>query len=160
MANTEYIKTRRKTGARNECGRSVDASSSREYLNVLSEMGIGRASVHKVCGVNERSLWEIAANRKARIQRSTEDRILSIKPNDAISGGAFVDAYTARRQIKALLAKGFTKSELAERLKRFEDRLRILEGDKVRASSALRINRLYRLLMDEGERNEFMYDAA
>jgi hypothetical protein len=159
-ANADYIKSRRRTGSRTEPEESVDASRAREYINFLSGLGIGRPSVYKACGVNKRILWEIASSKKSRIRRSTEARILAIKPDEAMPRGAYVDADVTRQQIKVLLAEGFTKSDLADRLKRFSDRLRILEGDKVRASSALRVNKLYRLMMAEDERNEGIFDAA
>jgi len=154
------MKSRRKTGRHNTREKSVDASCAREYLNFLSEMGIGRPSVHKACGVNERILWEIATSKKHRILSSTEARILAVKSSEAMAHGVFVDADVTRQQIKALLAQGFTKSDLAARLKRFADRLRILEGDKVRASSALKVNRLYQLMMAEEERGVHLYDVA
>ncbi len=159
-ANAEYIKSRRKTGRHNEREGSVDASRAREYLNYLSEMGIGRPSVHKACGVNKRSLWEIASSKKVRILRSTETRILAVKPGEAMAHGVLVDADVTRQQIKALLAQGFTKSDLAARLTRFSDRLRILEGDKIRASSALKVNKLYQLMLADDERRESLYDVA
>ncbi len=159
-ANNEYMKDRRRAGSQQAREVSVDASRAREYLNFLSEMGIGRPSIHKACGVNKRILWEIATGKKIRILRSTESRILFVKPNEAMSLGVFVDADVTRQQIKVLLAQGFTKSDLAARLKRFSDRLRILEGDKVRASSALKVNRLYQLMMEEAEWDESSYDVA
>jgi hypothetical protein len=138
----------------------VDASRAREYLVMLSEMGTGRLSVHNACGVSKRILWEIATNKKANILRSTEVRILGVKPNEAMARGVLVDAEVTRQQVNALLAEGFTKSTLAARLKRFSDRLRILEGNKVRASSALKVNELYRLMMTEDERDDGICDAA
>jgi hypothetical protein len=159
-ANAEYIRARRKTGSHEVREESVDASRAREYLALLSEMGIGRPSVHKACGVNMRILWEIANSKKAHILRSTEARILAITPNEAMSRGVLVDADVTRQQIKVLLTEGFTKSTLAARLKRFSDRLCILEGNKVRASSALKVNQLYRLMMADDERDDGICDAA
>jgi hypothetical protein len=159
-ANAEYIRTRRRVGSRKVREESVDASCAREYLTFLSEMGVGRPSVYKACGVNKRILWEIAAGKKVRILSSTEGRILSVKPSEAMAHGVCVDADVTRQQVKALLAQGFTKRTLAARLKRFSDRLRILDGDKVRASSALKVNALYRLMLTEDEPDERLIDAA
>lgn len=159
-ANTEYIRTHRKTGCHKKREVSVDASRAREYLSTLSEMGIGRPAVHAACGVNQRILWEITASKKTHILRSTEARILAIKPNEAMARGVLVDADITREQIKLLLSEGFTKSTIAARVKRFSDRLRILEGDKIRASSALKVNEIYRQMMGSSEHVELMSDAA
>ena len=159
-ANAEYFKSRRTASSGNDPEEPVDASRAREYLSYLSQMGIGRPSANKASGANERSLWEIAASKKSRILRSTERRILGISPSDALPRGAFVDGDLTRQQVGALLANHFTKAGLAARFKRSNNRFRVLEGDKVRATSALRINSLYRLMLADQERNETFYDAA
>ncbi len=161
-ANSAYFQLRRKIGYHRVAEESVDASRAREYLNYLSEIGIGRASVHNACGVRTQIISEIASGLKTRISRSTQARILGIKPNEAMPRGAYVDAEITRQQIQALLGEGFTKSDLANRLHRFSDRLYIGEGrkGKVRVSSALKVNTLYRLMMAENERNENFLDAA
>jgi hypothetical protein len=123
-------------------------------------MGIGYPAVHVACGVSRRTLWEISTNKKIHILRSTEVRILAVKPNEAMSRGVLVDADITRQQIKVLLTQGFTKSSLAPRLKRFSERVRILEGNKVRASTALKVNQLYHLLMSEDGRAESICEAA
>jgi hypothetical protein len=161
-ANTEYCKTRRKTGLSKEREVSVDASRARDYLITLSEAGMGRLSVHKACGVSQRILWEIATGKKARILCSTQARILAVKPDQSMPRGVLVDADVTRQQIEELLANGFTKKTLAVRLHHHQNRarLRILEGDKVRASSALNVNNLYQLTMSEEGRGEGIFDAA
>jgi hypothetical protein len=142
---------------------SVDSVRAREYLLSLSEAGIGRPSVHKACGVSQRILWEISTGKKAHILSSTESRILAVKPSESMPRGVLVDAEVTRQQIKMLLAGGLTKGALSGRLRnrsRSRHRLRILEGDKVRASSALKVNHLYQITMAEADCCDSFCDTA
>ena len=139
---------------------SVDASQAREYLCYLAEMGIGRRSIHKRCGVSERAIGYIVTGKKSKILRSIEARILAIQPFEVMPRGALVDSEVTRRQIDELLAVGFTKSDIAGRLKMYADRLRIFEGDKVRLSTALKVDKVYHLLMLSAEQDEIFADVA
>ncbi len=160
-ANADYSKLRREgRSCLKEKEEVVDATVAREFLESLSELGIGRNSVHKACGVGKRLIWDISSGKTKRILRSTQERILAIQPQDALPRGAIVDSDITLQQIGALIKEGFTKGDIADRLHRLSGRLRIGEKNKVRASSALKINRLYRALMPtEEEGNEFI-DAA
>jgi hypothetical protein len=160
-ANSEYCKERRKNKPRRKTVEdTVDATRAREFLSLLSEAGVGRNSVNKVCGVGKRLIREIVSGKTKRILCSTENRILAVKANEALAHGANVEAEVAIQQIKALLAEGFTRGDIADRIHRFSDRLRIGEGRKIRMESALKINKLYQELMPaDRERNEFI-DAA
>lgn len=158
-ANADYYKARRGTRAAQGSDDTVDASRAREMLVHLSELGIGRNSVHKACGVGKRVIWDIASGQAKRILRSTETRILAIQPQVALPRGANVDAEITLQQIDALRREGFTKGDIAERLNRFSDRLHIGEsGEKVRVSSAEKVNKLYQALMPADE--ERFIDAA
>lgn len=159
-ANSAYYKARRmrKPLRRKE---TVDATRAREFLSLLSEAGVGRNSVHAVCGVGKRLLWEIASGKAKRIFCSTEARILAVKANEARPRGANVEAEVTLQQIHALLKEGFTRGDLADRLHRFSDRLRIGEGKgKVRLENALKVNKLYQALMPADRENDGFIDAA
>lgn len=159
-ANADYYKSQREIRpARDVRDDTVDASRAREILAHLSELGIGRNSVHKACGVSKRLIWDIASGRAKRVLRSTESRILAIQPQAALPRGANVDAELTLQQISALRREGFTKGDIAERLNRFSDRLRIGEsGRRVRVSSVEKVNKLYQKLMPADE--ERFTDAA
>jgi len=161
-ANADYIRDRRKVRATSpkQEDEVVDAACARAYLETLSSLGIGRNSVHKACGVGKRLIWNITSGRAQRILRSTEERLLSVHPDESLPRGANVDADVTLQQINALLKEGFTRSDIATRLNRFSDRLRIGEKNKVRASSALKINKLYRALMPVDDEQDKFTDAA
>jgi hypothetical protein len=160
-ANSAYYKARRmRKPLRRNIEATVDATRAREFLSLLSEAGVGRNSVHAVCGVGKRLLWEIASGKAKRIFCSTEARILGVKANEALPRGAIVEAEVTLQQIEALLKEGFTRGDIADRLHRFSDRLRIGEGNKVRKESALRINKLYQALMPADKESDGFIDAA
>jgi hypothetical protein len=160
-ANAEYIRSRRRVrSGPKENEEVVDATQARQFLQSLSEHGIGRNSVHKASGVGNRLIWNITSGKTKRILRSTEERLLAIKTQEALPRGAIVDSEITLQQIDALVREGFTRGDIADRLHRFSNRLRIGEKNKVRVSSALRINKLYRTLMpDDDEQGEYI-DAA
>ena len=160
-ANSSYVSERRKirSNSLKQKEEVVDATLAREYLEMLSSIGVGRNSVNKVSGVGKRLIWQITSGKTVRIRQSTEARLLAITLQESLPLGANVDAEVTIQQINALLKEGFTRRDIACRLRRVSSQLRIGQKAKVRASSALKINNLYRALMLVDEEKEFM-DAA
>ncbi len=164
QANADYVRQTRKIGspARKCATDSVDATRARDYLNYLSEIGIGRKTVNRVCGVGERIIRGIASGGIKRIARASETKILAIKPQEVLPRGSYVDNEITLQQIGDLVREGFSKNDIADRLYPLTGRLRVGEaGGRVRVATAKKVNKLYQALMAEhDERNNEYIDAA
>jgi hypothetical protein len=89
----------------------------------------------------------IKSGQSTHIRKGTEEKLLAVS-KDAVSDAAGVRAYPTWRQIKSLLAEGFTRAELARRLGYKSPSLQL--GKKwILARNAARVDRLYRRLMKE-----------
>jgi hypothetical protein len=158
-ANAEYTRKRRNTISDGPTDPLVDASTTQEYLQYLSEAGIGSRAVHESTDVARHILVEIATGRRRRIRRSTQQRILNVTA-EAVADGARVNPELAQMQIEELMQDGdFTAAELSRRLG-ISEKLYPMKSRKMRASTVARINRFYRLIMAEAGDDYVEYDAA
>lgn len=129
----------------------VDATAARRKIRWLRKNGIGRRSVADAAGVACSSIADIASGRKKLIRLSTERKILSLDKG-AAAGAALVDARPTWRLLELLLEEGFTRTELARRLGSTAKVPALqLKGEKILASSALRVGKFYRAIMAEAE---------
>lgn len=125
----------------------VSAEAARRHVLRLSKQGVGRRALSAASDVAERVIANIRSGKQLNIRKSTEERLLRVSdqaPND----GALIGANGAWRQITKLLAEGFSKAELARRLGYQSPSLQFGKI-RVRARTAARIDRLYRMLMKE-----------
>lgn len=125
----------------------VDASTAQEYLQYLSEEGIGTRAVHESSDIARHILVEISTGQRRRIRRSTEQKILEVTA-EAVADGALVDPEIAQMQIVELLREGFSAADLARRIG-ISKKLYPMKSRKMRASTATKINRFYRQIMAE-----------
>lgn len=94
----------------------VPADRVRAHVAELRRRGVGKHQIADAAGVAHTRLMEIAAGAPS-VRASTERRILAVDVG-AIADGARVDARAAHRILRRLVARGFTKSHLAELLGR------------------------------------------
>jgi hypothetical protein len=128
----------------------VSAEFAREHLLMLRQAHVGKRAVWDVTGISDVRLMKIANGTQKRIRQSTEEKIMRVT-TDARSDGSLVNAKETTRRIDWMVAElGVTKSDLAERLGyRRKDGIQFYGAKFVTAYNALRVERLYNLLMRE-----------
>ncbi len=146
-ANARYEAARNRASSTGNWNGLVSAEAARKHILKLSKQGVGRRAIAAASDIAEKVIFRIRSGRQSKVRKSTEDRILAVS-NQALSDGALIPAHGAWKQIKALLAEGFTKAELARRLGYRSPSLQIGKT-RIQARTGARIDRLFRVLMKE-----------
>lgn len=146
-ANARYEAARASERASGNWNGLVPADAARKHILKLSRQGIGRRAIAAASDIAEKVIARIRSGAQSNVRKSTEERILAVS-NQAPSDGALIQAEHTWKQIRTLLADGFTKAELARRLGYRFPSLQIGET-KIRARTAARVDRLFRVLMKE-----------
>lgn len=114
-ANTRYAKWRGLDGV----VQLVDATVTRQHLDALRAAGLGRREIARRSGVALtviNRLIGIDSSRPARrVRPVTQARILAVTV-DCRAGGSLVYATGTTRRLQALVALGWTQTELAARI--------------------------------------------
>lgn len=97
----------------------VDAAPVREYLLELLAAGMGRRRITALSGVNRNDINAIVRGGRGRparqrIQPRTAAALLAVTLDPAL--GALIDPTGTTRRLRALVADGWTQTELAARL--------------------------------------------
>jgi transcriptional regulator with XRE-family HTH domain len=133
----------------------VDAEPARQHVRALQASGVGLRTITDRSGVSAGVMQRLMYGRDGRgqslrIRAGTADAILAVTAVPA--PGARVEGCGARRRLRALLALGWSRTALAERMgvtKSALSRLVIHDGD-VLASTAATVRVLYDRLWDVG----------
>lgn len=129
-SKAENWRTRQKAYGRYQ--KYVPADPVREHVRALMNAGMGLKQIVKVSGVSQGGLWKLMYGRRQvdgsqqpsrRVLRETADKLYAIDPDWSgplqLADGAILDAEasaaTARR-LQALVALGWSQSELGRRL--------------------------------------------
>ncbi|RLU79260.1 hypothetical protein CTZ27_37080 [Streptomyces griseocarneus] len=100
----------------------VDAGPVRDHVNLLRASGLGNRRIAELAGITpsvlSRLLYSMSGKPPlTKVQRSTADKLLAIRPSPALlADNALVDATGTRRRIQALTARGWTHRALAPHL--------------------------------------------
>lgn len=112
-ANTRYAKWRELHGTV-----LVDAAPARDHIAVLRAAGVGRREIARRSGVGVTVVNRLAGVDRnkpaARVRPETLAAILSVTIDDR-APGSVLDATGTRRRLQALVAIGWTQTELANR---------------------------------------------
>lgn len=146
-ANARYETGRARSRASGNWNGLVAAEATRKQILKLSKQGVGRRAIAAASDVAEKVISRVRSGAQVKVRKSTEGRILAVS-NQASSDGALTRADATWKQIRALLAEGFTKAELARRLGYRFPSLQIGKT-RIRARTAARIDRLFCMLMKE-----------
>jgi hypothetical protein len=146
-ANARYETERAKARAAGDWNGLVPVDAAREHIAQLAKDGLGRDAIGAASDIAPAVISRIKSGQSTQIRKRTEDKLLSVS-KDAVSDAARVRAYPTWRQIRGLLAEGFTRAQLARRLGYESPSLQL--GKKwILARNAAKVDRLYRLLMKE-----------
>lgn len=125
---------------------TIPAGRTRQRLQTLSRVGIGRKAVHEFTGIDHRTLGRIKNGQTQRVRKETRELIFSV-PMNAFCDKAVIDGTATRRLIGKLTSfdMGFTQAEIARRLGRKQKCPNLFIGRKgnVIAKSAMKIEQLY-----------------
>lgn len=120
-------------------------SPARAHLLALKAKGVGIRQVSRLTGVSVERAWLIRKGRLREAKRTTVERLLACPVTR--SGGVYVTTWWSKRHLDAMLAEGYTETQLAEwigcPLARIRDR------DLVRLDRARKIKALMRRLLDD-----------
>lgn len=112
-ANTRYAKWRELHGTV-----LVDSAPAQTHIAALRAAGVGRREIARRAGVARTVVNRLAgvdrSKPAARVRPETLAAILAVTPQDK-AGAAVVDAVGTRRRLQALIALGWTQTELAQR---------------------------------------------
>lgn len=141
-ANSRYESERLRARARGDRNPIVDADRAKRHLAKLSRRGVGRRSVAAACDVAHTILRMIICGERKRIRKRTESAILGVDEG-ARAGNSLVAAGRTRKLMSDLVARGYSKAELARRLGYKTPAIQFLSKAKVTARIAASVERLY-----------------
>ena len=98
-----------------ESTRFVDAEPVRAHIRALQHAGCGWKRAARLAGVSPSTMSRLLYGKRQRTRRVLADKILGVK-DPALAGHALVDATGTRRRLQALVAQGWSQTELARRL--------------------------------------------
>lgn len=130
----------------------VDAGPAREHVEWLASCGVGVKTIAKISRVPHGTLSKLVYGDRARglapskrIRPATAEKILAVMPNQA-GGAQRVPASSTWRLLDELIARGWSRAELARRLGQKGPGLQI-HRTRVRASTARNVEQLHAELM-------------
>lgn len=126
--------------------RVIDVTEARDHLRWLASVGVGSRVVARRAGITRTTVREIANGERARCLPETAEKILAVGKYDR-SGGARVDAADTWRKIDELLARGWTRKAIAQRIVSPTAVQLQIRRDRVRASTAEKVAALYAEVM-------------
>jgi len=113
-ANTRYAKWRDLVGPR-----LVDATPARQHIAGLRAAGVGRREIARRSGISQTVIDRLAGVGRhhataARVRPDTLTAILAVTTDDR-APGSVLDAAGTHRRLQALIAIGWTQTDLANR---------------------------------------------
>lgn len=138
----------------------VDAEPVRQHLRALMAAGIGLNTIRHLTGLSGGQLCSILYGRGRRgatprrpqrgVTPSVRDRVLSVPLSVEPADHAVVDATGTTRRLQALVAIGWSQSELARRLGMASANFsKTMRAERVLASTARAVRDLYDRLWDQ-----------
>lgn len=121
---SDYDSNRRRAIAYGRWQPYVDAEPVRQHVRALAEFGIGWMRLAKISGVPRGSVSKLLYGDpqrgmapSKRILPKNAQAILAVEPIlDHLGGAVPIDGTGTRRRLQALVAKGWSQSELARRI--------------------------------------------
>ena len=125
----------------------IDATETREHIQWLRQVGIGRRQIHATSRVALSTIQKIASGQLLRIRPTTADRILAVGLHKA-AGGTLIDAKPTWRLIDDLLKHGWTKTRIARHIDDNSNARSLqISKTKIRRSTADKIQQLHNQAM-------------
>ena len=151
IANRLYARERDRTERRVAYGIEsppvifIDATETREHIQWLRKVGVGRRQIHATSGVALSTIQKIGSGQLLKIRPKTADRILAVGRHRA-AGGTLIDAKPTWRLINDLLKHGCTRAQIARHINHNARALQISKT-KIRRSTAEAVQQLHDQIM-------------
>lgn len=135
----------------------VPAREVREHAERLRAAGLGYRRIATLAGVSSRAVLSILTGKhptgvsQESVRADVAERILAVRPSNAfVAGRRMVDATGTRRRLQALVALGWSRTDIA----RHGDMLQkcvgaALTGDRCVLATARKVHAVYELLWDQ-----------
>lgn len=142
----------------------VPAHDVRAHVDWLRANGMGYRAVAANAGVARSTIAGLYKSRRTGqrrefVRRETAQLILNVSFDSRL--GIRVDATGTRRRLQALIAVGWSNSQLAQRLGwNRSNFISLLTGNAVRKSTEMKVRRLYDELWDQRPSAETRWDRA
>lgn len=133
---------------RNDCDWIVSTEFAREHLLELRAKQVGKRAIRDCTGISDTILMEIANGKRRRIRQSTEAKIMRVN-EDGRAGGSRISAQRTTQLIDELKEAGYSITFLASKLGYATPNLAFYRRKNVTARNAMRVEKLYRLLLHE-----------
>lgn len=146
LANREYARDRARRVARGQGNPLVSTAAARKHVRRLQRLGIGYRAVAAAAGVRPDLVQQIRRGKRHTLKELSV-ALLGVTVEKARRGAQMVPAGRTRNLVATLLARGFTKKELAQRVRRkggAARALQVLTGERVLWSTAKAIRDLAR----------------
>lgn len=135
----------------------IDAQPIREHILALKAAGIGHKRLSRLTGVSHNTIQIILTGRPERgtgpnkqVWRRTADKLMAVPipeiPHHTVAAGVKVPALGTRRRLQALVAFGYSRSDLCRRLGiqvSNGHKLFLEDHDRVLASTARAVEALF-----------------
>ena len=147
-ANSAYERTRMAARRAGEWNGYVSADRARQHIAQLATQGVGRRAIVEATDIADSIVAKIKAGKRQQIRAETERRILAVTA-DMACDRAIIPAAPTWRLLDELIAAGFTKTDLAQRLG--YTRALQIGRQTVTVKNAARVRRLHQALIDSDE---------
>lgn len=156
-ANTIYEAHRRRMIAYGRWHPYVAPDRARDHVQALRDAGMGLPTIARRARLSIGVLQHLVYGDPAegipparQIRPENEAKILAVRATlDMLAGGAFIDATGTRRRLQALVAVGWSRVAIGERIGADVNRLTTGRYTRVTAAKARAVCRLYDELWDQ-----------
>lgn len=159
-ANTRVAAEYRARKAREQWGTvpplRVDAEPVRVHVRSLMAGGVGWERVARLAGVPKATVRALlygadrSRNPTARMATGTANKLLAVQTDGSVADGRFIDATGTHRRVQALIAVGWSSSEIMRRIGWDPANITNLLGrGVVRAATARKVQAVFTELWDQ-----------
>lgn len=146
-ANRAYCRRRALERAKGHANPLIDAEPVKTYLQQLRTKGVTPNRIAQLANIPWVQLYRIRSGQQRLVRKLTADAVLAVTPT-AHDAFALVPSYHSRQLIDGLTKEGYTRKDLAKRLRLVSGRIR-LHNSHITQTRALKIRGFYRWLMGE-----------
>lgn len=125
----------------------TDGAPTRQRITNLRSTGYTMPQISEMSGISTWGLWLILDGKQLRVQRTTAAKIAAIQPN-RFQGDGWIGTLGLQRRIQALMAIGWTQTEMETRSELGRGTLSHILRDRqmVRMSLARKVSAIYETL--------------
>lgn len=156
-AARDYDRDRRRKIAYGQWPAYIDAEPVRQHVRALQDADLGWMRIARLAGLSTSTVWKLLygdASRNLgpskRVRRSTAEKLFAVQADLSVLGDAStVTAAGTHRRLQALVAIGWTQTDLANRLGMLRSNFGcMMRKERVQVRTAKAVRALYEELWD------------